>query len=310
MAFRDRVAANAASSTTSDDTAEAVAEVVQPEQVDQPVAAAANAPVALFGLEPVSLLEGMQAALSVNESGGGLMFPIVKQSGSPSARGMFAPINGTPDDIKDLLPNGPAAFKGMLLGYRWSYNAFKWGYEKEPDGTPADEVKKPAYSFSLPATAGVDIKLANSACKVYKTTKAVDRGIFDFPTSQKGHLTPALELLVYLPAVNDVVVVSSPNTLDGALFAQSKLLSLIDPATGRLPRAAIKVSPEQVTTRSGFQYWAPNIAKVEDNELLAAFNNWATAVQGDEELVEKVGTWLSATDRPISEEHRSFLRNF
>lgn len=309
MAFRDRLA-------NAEETPDASEVEAAPAATEETPTATPAAGLSLVGITPTqSLTAAIDGTLAATKegTGGGPLYPTVQQNGGQDARGALAPLKGTDEALAEVLPEGTRPVHCVLLGFRWEYTAWKWPYQEVPEGEDLEDAKYPAYSFALPATAVNDIALANKAASKYQFTKKAERVKFNFRDSQCGHLLPTVRMLCFWPDLNDLMVVSTPNTLDAGENLISQFRGLLD-SNGVLQPQPVKIKPGQVTKpRSGYQYWTLQVtgdAGEDAAEAWAGYQEWVAQNREDEAVIGQYTEWVNGTDMPINDAIRTYLGNF
>lgn len=265
----------------------------------------------------VTVADALNAALTAGDSGrAGSAFPVVTQT-SGAQGGQFAPADFLPTEVQDTLPSGKKPITAVFLGYRLAVSAWAMGYNdaaaqpKDPNaGAP-----KPVYAASVGANDVNGTRLVMAAAKNYQFTKSADKAKFDYATSKAGHVKAQVEMLVYLPETNGVVVVSAAAGYGNTEATLKSLVKLVDPKTGALGQFPCQLRPvsEDKTSKSGHSWKQHSIdittlVTSEGVAALSAYQTWrANAVQ-DTATVTAVREWLSGADRKLTGDIEAALK--
>jgi hypothetical protein len=246
-----------------------------------------------------------------------LMFPVLQLAGGNSG-GSFAPIKAVPEDVANQMPQGKKPFQGYILGFRTEIVAWPVGFDDKEEGA------KPSWSVVIPSEdiTGENVpprvqrirEYSRKACKNYQFTKNVDKGTkFDFATTERGHLRPALQLLVWLPDVQDIIVVSTPSNFESWRKTAEQLARNADPKTGetiQFPATMKPIATVKNVNGNTITEHVIDIAAMLNQagaDVVKAFGEWREQALKDPELVQKVGDWMNGVDAPITEAHADRL---
>ncbi len=254
-----------------------------------------------------STTDALLAIASATEGPQRLPFPVVQVSGgNGSSAGQFGPLAGTPDDVALKLPAGRGTISGIFVGYRTEVIAWATGYlnrDPESDG-------RPAWQGVLNPQNADDARLVADAVAAYQFTPNKDKGAFD----PVGHARPSLQLLMFLPKLNDLVVIQAPAHQQTWALTTQSLKRLIDPQSKVLGQFPCTVKP-QVDDRkaNGFEWKVTSlvVSQLLTDESKAwwdSYQAWREQVKLDPNKVATVREWLSGQDRPITDEIRSKLQ--
>ncbi len=264
----------------------------------------------LFGDTPANAVGALRAAMNVIEGGGEMfsLFPGLTVSGGANG-GLMVPVPGVPDEIADTLPQGRRAFDAVFLDYRLSIVAWPVGYNDR-----TEEVSKPCYSAAINAVQPEDAALVMRCCKNYQYTKGANKNKFDFATSRVGHIRPQVEMLVYLPdPVNGLVIVSCAANYGSVERTFANIDKLVDEATQKLGRFPCSIRPVSEEASAGQFTWKIHSLEITPSTNTAspawpAYGTWLNAARLDPAVVNTVSQWVSAADRPMTDEIRAALR--
>ena len=243
------------------------------------------------------------AFLSETEGLQGLLLPTVGVGEK-----VFVPNKGNDPKDLDTLPDGSKARPGIYLAKRTGVLAWKVGYDNK------GEEESPAYIAFAPDSAIDDVSLIGKAVKSRQMMKKVDAHKYDFAESKVGHVKPILELLVWLPDTGFVVITTSPNyhdVVDGVLA----LKKLIDPATGEIGLVPAMFAPVQKEHKSATWTWnasfcdtMPIVDEKVKATMVEKFAEYRALTAESLDVKAAVDSWLSCSDRPVTEDIRTALR--
>lgn len=224
--------------------------------------------------------------------------------------GQFVADDGVPDDILMKLPQGRSPAMGIFIGFRAELAAWGTGYD---DRDPAAE-PRPSWSCAIPSNDGPNSVVLEEAAKQYQFTPKASKAKFDFANSQVGHIRPVLTAMIWSPALGDLLIVQSCAGYEPWLESLRSLGKLVDPATGGIPRIPITVrarSEQRESKKSGFSWLVHTLtfdvaATESGGAMLTAFNAWREGVSTERKA--QVAEWLSAADRPMTDDIVAALR--
>jgi len=265
-----------------------------------------NTMMTLFGND-VNMSAGLMAVCDVHDQGGGPAFPILTVAGG-NAGGSFVPLSGTPQEIADMLPQGRKPVEGVFLAYRNEVTAWPISYqERQAQGGQSPEGSdKPCWSAVVPCMNADASRLLAEACQKYQYTKGVNKPLWNFAASGVGHIRPALQLLVYLPSVDDVIVVQTCSHYSSWKRSQDNLKRHVDPRTGSLTQFPCSI--RSVTNQETI---GPNQVSIHTLDLAAVMNDsgkswwdayvqWRTKLADAPDVQALLKEWIMGEDRPLN----------
>ncbi len=233
--------------------------------------------------------------LDIADNAGGIMLPTVKVTDK-----IFTPAPGNDPAHIDLLPDNGKARPAVYIAKRVGILSWKNGYDNKAE----DEV--PAFAVFANDQNDEDIGLIAGAAKARQMCPRAKQDDFNFDKSKVGHVKPLLEILVFLPKVGFTVIAVSPNyynVVDG-IKAVGKL-------TGPVP---VMIKPDKKNHKGGGYTWDSAFCGVEvidgagAADLLKAMEEYRLSVSEDLAIKEAVESWLSSSDRPMTDAVREALR--
>lgn len=247
----------------------------------------------------------LAAIASVDERS--LLFPILALSGGSSG-GAFAPIKAVPEEIANQMPQGKKPFEGFVLGYRTEIVAWPAGFDDREEGS------KPSWSVAISSEDAAGAELVKKACKQYQFTKNDAKGKFDFADSGVGHIKPVLQLLVWLPDVEDLIIVQTPAHFESWRKTAEQLNRNADPKTGevlKFPALIRPVStPKNINGFATTEHIIDITAMLNDAgaKLFGRFSAWREGAKQNPEIVANVGSWVQGLDAPRTDEINAILQ--
>ena len=248
------------------------------------------------------LAAGLMAVTEVQDQApNGMLFPILQLAGGKSG-GTFAPIDAVEQAVADQLPQGKKPIECVFLGYRTELAAWPVGYDDRGEDTG-----RPAWSCAIPCHNPHIAKLVAEACGNYQFTKRVDKRQWDFATSDIGHLRATLQLLVYLPSVDDVIVIQTPGHYTSWKSSIENLSKQVDPKTkvlGQFPCVIrAKSTPKNINGFETTEHVLTFDAALTETgagwykQMVA----WREVVRANPEQKAAIEEWMSGADRPATD---------
>ncbi len=275
----------------------------------------ASRALSLFGKQNAA--SALLAVTEQSDGGAKSPFPVIQVTGGPTG-GLFAAVKGTADqDILDQLPQGNKPIKGFFLAYRTTLVAWPEGWKGEDEKTEGENEKsRPCWTAVIPAGAVADAQLAYKACEAYQFTPGDDKAKFDFAGSDVGHVRPQLQMLVFLPDIEDVAVVQAPAYFTSWVETQKTLRLLVNPETKQLDQfpCCIRVVTKDAKSKKSGRVWKNHHCDVTQavdavtKKAWDLYQPWVAKLQEDAERMALFQTWLDGSDEPVTDEIRARLR--
>lgn len=287
-----------------------VTATVAPVEVLTSVTTLAAAETTGSELSVFGAIEDMSAALATiidlprNAPAG---FPVLQISGGASG-GAFTPASFVAQEIANQLPQGKKPIDCVFMCYRTELSSWPVGYDDKTDGD------RPVFSLAVSYKDVPGSKLAGEAAMAYQYTPKANKKSWDYASSGFGHMRTALQLLVYLPSVDDIIIIQTTQHYTSWKGSLENLGKCRDSKTGVLTQFPCQIRPVSIpktingnsvtehtidfavqATDSGKQWW----------DAYAAFKKNAA---GDNEIREKIEAWVNCTDRPLTDSLRAVLQ--
>jgi hypothetical protein len=251
---------------------------------------------------------GILAVLASADQGGAPVFPALTVTGGAQG-GLFQPHKGIPNEIADMLPQGRKPVEGVFIGYRTELSAWPAGYSERAE--EGGEKVRPVWTAAAGAGDVTTAALVEKACKQYQFTKGADKHIFDHATSGVGHIRPVLQVLVWSKDLNDVLVVQSTAGYESWVESLRNLSRQADPVSGALTQFPVSIRTQSTPRQNKGNTWMVHTltfdvpANATGGAMLKGFTEWRPTVV--EEKAAQVNEWLTAEDRPVTDEIRAAL---
>lgn len=240
-------------------------------------------------------------------------FPTIVVSGGNTG-GAFEAMKGTPEDVRDILPEGRKPIPCILLGYRT--HLFAWAAAASDKASGGDgKPSRPVWACNVPASNAEDYKLITKALNNYTFKKKHEKAAYDFDREpQVGHLKAQFQALVYLPATDSLAVIQGLGLYKSWVNSCGSVSKLVD-AKGGFIKAPISAHVQTVDEKGSeawklhslcFQLALPT--NVSREEIGAKFLAFVQRMQGDEQANSKVLDWLNAVDHTITDDIRAKLK--
>lgn len=218
--------------------------------------------------------------------------------------GITVPAKGVPAEVAKQLPQGKTPILAQLLSYRLLVQAWPTHYDDRQEGDrPTIDCAIPPGDADLAIAAMKGAENFNFCPKDQKPKWAATNG-------GPGILHPFLELLVYWPTADDVILLRTcPHFKTATTMAQA-LAGLCD-TDGNLIQQPIFFEPVTAPwyDKRVYHYWklTPQIneAGKECHEKHAAWHEQVGETRPD--LVATMMAWFSGEDKPVSDEHRALI---
>lgn len=299
-----------------------VAAPAAPPPAPAPVVAAA-VEVEVEVVEPAAVQAAVQNSVSIFTGGGSaaaallaitempnaapVVFPVLMVSGG-NAGGMFTPAGFVDEAVANQLPQGKKPVDCVFMGYRTELSAWPSGFLDRKDGD------KPVWTLAVSCADAPGAVLVGEAAKSYQFTKGTNKGGWDYAQSGLGHLRPTLQLLVYLPSVDDVIVVQTPAHFTSWKSTMDNLKKLMDPKTNALSQAPVQLriisTPKIINGNSVTEHVIDFAVMANDTgkEWYSAYAKYILTAANDAEVREKIENWVNCADRPITDDLRGLLK--
>lgn len=275
MGFRQlKTAALAASKTTQQ----------EPEEVDVETTTTKKATTTSLALPfaPAGTVLTSLVAELVQTADPSSQVPMVYVSGGKTG-GAFTVNNYVPDEIAAVLPQGKKPIAGVLLGFRVTAAAWPVGYNDR-----ADDKQGPAWTCVVSSASPAELSQVLRIAKSRQYTSKDEKAKWDYATSGCGHVVPQLQILLYVPELENAIAVASTTHYNSCVDSMQSLGSVADelapmplvltPATATVKISgfsvaqhhidcAVDVSKRGKDAMASFQEWLANLSDEDKQEL-------------------------------------------
>lgn len=244
------------------------------------------------------------ARAAEEETGVAELFPTLVVVGG-NAGGTVAPSSLTPKEVADLLPQGKQTIRAVFMAFR--SGVISWPRDKESSEAGTKPVFEAAIPANDPETTEALRKAAHNfqvASKDVKTAKwSVDGG-------GPGYIRPIFEMLVYLPAFDDVVVLRCAPLLRTWGQMATELGAFKD-GNGDLSAftGAFEITSAPWYDDNLFHYF--KVSPWTGADGMAAAKKYdefiANVVEHRPDLAQSINDWFTCADKPLSESARAKL---
>jgi hypothetical protein len=269
------------------------------------VVANTGSTLAVFG-GGVDASAALNAITELANSGTPVVFPTLNVKGG-NAGGSMEPAKFVAQEVADQLPQGKKPVDGVFMGYRSALNAWPVGYNDRTEGD------KPVFSVAISCGDAEGAGLMGVAAKSYQYTKGDLKGKWDAADSGIGHLLPSMEIMMYVPAVDDIVIITTPAKFTSWTGTNANLNKLVDPKTKQLLQQPVQVrvvsTPKTVNGNPITEHVLDfNVVATETGkEWYQKYAQFIQQAAADEELREKIENWVNGADRPLTDAIRAVL---
>ena len=191
--------------------------------------------------------------------------------------------------------DGQEEIPGIYLGHRFSIIAYPCKFD-----VMAKENPDPVYGGVAPA-GSEHANLVKTAASAWQFTPSADRGKFDFTEeSPIGHPRPALEILIFSPAVGGPVTLRT-YTHYNAVYAKGRSL---DRLYRHIREGRIAAEPMVFTGKTAVGYagkplqWIDSDF-VENQELADAYEEWKSNL--DDGMRGDIRAWVKCEDNALTD---------
>lgn len=235
-------------------------------------------------------------------------FPVIEVTPGNTG-GAFRPMKGTPEDIADEMPQGSKPIPCIFLGYRTKLFAWTAG-----QNVAGEKASKPAWSCNVPCTNAEDAKLIVKAMEKHTFTKKANKAVYDYDTSDVGHIRSQFQALVFLPALDRIVTIQGVGLYKAWAGSCASAREILDPQGGFL-KVPIMVSVS-TTEEPGAEAWKLHVMeftptlndKVDRVGIMKKFAAFGQGIQQDQTKMQEVMDWLACKDAPITDTLREKLK--
>lgn len=252
-------------------------------------------------------------AVDADSGGAASLFPVFTQvSGTSGGAGAFQRGFGASRD--DDVPEGTKPFVGVYLGYRMRANVWPSGYSE-------GEKKAPVFSSVVPAHDRKAAGAMTRAAKAVQYTKKEDKDKFDVGAGGPGHCRPQLEVLVYDPVGDQLLVFQTcahysafADTRDQLIACATEdkngtkqMLPFVGKFTPTSSRRVLKSGREVV-----HHYVDIESLPIQDRRCREVFEAWQkfrASAAADTGLMDKINKWYNGGDAPFADSHLTALEN-
>ena len=259
-------------------------------------------------------MDAVDAMLAVAEQGTSLGFPTLGLTGGNTG-GNFKAASFVKDEVADEMPEGGKAFPCVFLGYRVACTGWKHKFGE------GDDKEKPAFNVAAGHVDPENIKQITLAAKNYQFTGA--KGKFDYDVDDEdspAHVRPQLELLVYDPVLDNLMVVETCShfTSMTETMKQLRAYAQVDAESGaRVYRPfPCKFKGVSKDNSNGKFKWKTHWIEIDGDtqksgkELKKLWDDYQVfidAAMQDQELRANVTAWMACTDRPMTAQIKANL---
>lgn len=285
-------------------------EVITPATVAQPAAPAAGG---FRGLAPLRANVLAAIAAKADETPTFVEpFPHITLKGG-NAGGSVVPTKSTEANFKDLanqLPQGKQPVFGILMAVR--AEVISWPSSMADDDTPAatpaaaQDKARPVINCALPLSDADGIAALMAGAENFQfAPKDIKASKWFAAAGGPGCIRPIFQILVWLPSVQECIVVQLSPLLKTFQEMAKQLQKVMDPATGELRPVPVKLSPTTAPWYDDnvFHYFTLDVvADQKGKDAYTAYNTWIADVQANRpDMVQSITDWYNGDDKPASD---------
>lgn len=227
------------------------------------------------------------------EGGGSFapLFPTLVIKGG-NAGGNVEPSSATDKEVGRLLPQGKQPIDGVYMAFRVEAEAWPTDFDaRKPDDRPSISAAIPS---SDPELTGTLLK----ACENFQFCK--DKQRWEVANGGPGHLRPKFQVLVYLPAFDDCVVLQAPGLLKSWQTMSQILAGMADAEGNLVPfPARFEVTTAPWYDKNVYHYFniSPQV-NAQGKDWMAKYAAFVAGLKdGRPDMVEAINDWFTGADR-------------
>ena len=271
-------------------------------------APAAATQAAGFGLIIPSVAKSALAMIAKEDDHGtfAAMFPTLIMKGG-NAGGTMTPSNDTDKEIGKQLPQGKQSIQGVFMAYRSEAIAWPSDFDSRQDG------EKPSINFAIPANDTDNTSMLLTGSENYQyAPKDVKEAKWLFKNGGPGILRPVFQMLVYLPAFDDVIVLQGPPLLQSYRQLAKQLMQYVNETDGSLGVFPATFDPvtEPWFEDNTYHYWKVT-ANTNDvgAKAYASYQAFVASLQTNRpDMIANIEDWFSGKDKPPAADHLARLK--
>jgi len=262
-------------------------------------------------------MDAVDAMLSVAGSGNFISFPTLCLTGGNTG-GNFKAASFVKDEVADEMPEGGKAFPCVFLGYRAVATGWKHKFGE------GEDKEKPAFSVAAGHVNPEQIKLLTLAAKNYQFTG--DKDAFNYDESDvdetAAHVRPQLELLVYDPGLDSLMVVETCSHFTSMTETMKHLreYAQADAESGMRVYHPFpcKLSGESKENSNGKFKWKTHWIEIDGDvqkhakefkDMWKKYEAFIDANLSNAELRNDVTNWMACGDKPMTDRVKTILQN-
>lgn len=237
-------------------------------------------------------------------------FPSIVLKGG-NAGGTVVPTDATNKNWPEIaakLPQGKQPLKGILMGARSEAIAWPVDFDNRGEGD------RPSINVAIPLVDGDSTALLLTGAENFQFAprdKKAEK--WSVPNGGPGYLRPVFQMLVWVPALGEPVVVSSCGLLATYRKMAGQVGQFVDQEAQELKPVPCVFSPvtEPWYDNNVYHYFA-GTWWVQDSEAeagWAAFHEWVADVQANRpDVIQAVMDWCNGGDKPMTDGDHQKLR--
>lgn len=238
-------------------------------------------------------------------------FPTIVLKGGNQG-GSVVPSESTNKNWPELaakLPQGKQQLKGILMGARTEAVAWPSDYDSRQEGD------RPSINVAIPLVDGDSTALLITGSENFQYCGREQKGQkWAAANGGPGYLRPIFQMLVWVPALREPVVVSSCGLLATYRKMAGQVSQFVDVEAQELKPVPCIFTPvtEPWYDANVYHYFAGSwwVNDTEANEGWAAFHEWVADIQANRpDVIQAVMDWCNGADKPITEGDSQKLRH-
>ena len=236
------------------------------------------------------------------------MFPTIMLKGGNSG-GSMVPTSGTDKEIAKLLPQGKQPIQGVFMAYRTL--AIAW--PEALDDSKEKNGERPCIDCAIPANDTDNTALLLTGCENFQfAPKEVKQTKWSFKAGGPGLIRPIMEILVYLPQFDDIIVLRSSSLLKTYHTLGQQLTQYVNESNGELGvfPASFEVTTDTWYEDNVFHYWKiTSMVNDVGAANFAKYNAFVESIRTNRpDMMQDINDWFTGADKPITADYQARLK--
>lgn len=233
----------------------------------------------------------------------GSLFPTLVIKGG-NAGGTLSPSGSTDKEVGKLLPQGRQPIEAVYMAFRVEAIAWPTDFDAKKEGD------RPSISAAISCDDIENTQMLLKACENFQFCPKDAKGKWDVANGGPGHLRPEFQMLVYLPAFDDVIVLQAPGLLKSWQTMSQILAGMADAEGNLVPFPAVF---ESVTApwydQNVYHHFgiSPQV-NAKGKQMMEKYEAFIASLKDSRpDLMEAINDWYTCADKPLEGASRDRL---